>query len=138
MDHILSCKTFASVRTALGTVGLYLYFHHSKVKEVAQGTTNKDFPHHKDTKASGRSSDAPVVTGDGPSSPKGSYHAESGSAPGGIAPLLYPHLDEDEREHLENLTVPRNEGAFGRTMKQAGVRDQLRKNRETKERLREQ
>ncbi|SJX63288.1 uncharacterized protein SRS1_14107 [Sporisorium reilianum f. sp. reilianum] len=125
----------APLAFTLGTVGLYLYFHHTKVAEVAK---DRDFPRHKETKASGRGSDARVVTGDTPTTKtKGSYYAESGSAPGGIATLLYPHLDKDEREHLENLTVPRNEGTFGSTIKQAAVHDQMNKNRETAERLRE-
>ncbi|CDU26228.1 uncharacterized protein SPSC_06422 [Sporisorium scitamineum] len=119
----------------LGTVGLYLYFHQSKVAEVAK---DKDFPRHKETKASGRGSDERIVTGDTPATKaKGSYYAESGSAPGGTTTLLYPHLDKDEREHLENLTVPHNEGTFGRTIKQAAVHDQMKKDRETGERLRE-
>lgn len=121
--------------TALGTVGLYLYFHRSKVAEVSKDTT---FPRHKQTRASGQGSNAPVVTADAPTTEvKGSYYAEPVPATGGVVMLLYPHLNKGEREHLENLTVPHNEGAFGRTMKQAGACDQMKKNRERGERLQE-
>ncbi|KAF6767534.1 hypothetical protein PSEUBRA_005607 [Kalmanozyma brasiliensis GHG001] len=124
--------------TVLGTVGLYLYFSRSKVSEAAREGKGATFPKHKDAKASGRGSDAPVVTGDAPARPKGAYYAESGSAPGGVALLLYPHLDKPERENLENLTVPRNEGIFGKTMKQAAVADQMQKNRDAERDLKGQ
>lgn len=115
--------------TALGTIGLYIYFHHSKVSEVA---SQNSFPRHKDTKASSRGSDSRVATGDTPAdkSTKGSYYTESGSAPGGLSKMLYPHLDTSEREHLDNLTVPHNEGTFGRSIKHAAALDQLKKNRD--------
>lgn len=124
--------------TVLGTIGLYLYFSRSKVSEVAREGKGTAFPKHKEVKASGRGSDLPVVTGDAPARPKGSYYAESGSVPGGVAPFLYPHLDKSERENLENLTVPRNKGIFGKTMKQAAVRDQMQKNRDAERDLKGQ
>ncbi|KAJ9479526.1 hypothetical protein PHBOTO_003008 [Pseudozyma hubeiensis] len=117
----------------LGTVGLYLYFHQSKVSEVANPNTHSK--PHKDIKASGKdaSSSPPVVPGDPHAKAKGSYYAESGSAPGGVTSLLYPHLDKEERVNLENVTVPANQGAFGRTIKQAAVADQLKKNKDAEE-----
>lgn len=47
--------------------------------------------------------------------------------------MLYPHLDKSEREDLENITVPRGHGIFGKTMKQAAVADQMMKNRYAEE-----
>lgn len=116
----------------LGTVGLYLYFHRSKVSEVAKDAKDLHLPRHKDIKASGRGSDAPAASSDAPGK-RGSYYAESGSAPGAVAQLLYPHLDKSEKEDLENIAVPHNHGVFGKTMKQAAVADQMKRNRDVGE-----
>lgn len=119
----------------LGTVSLYLYFHQSKVSEVAKDANGVPLAGHDKVKASGRGADLPVATDDVAGKPKGAYHTESDLA--GAATLIYPHLERSERMNLENLTVPRNEGAFGRTMKQAAVRDRMKKDRDADEHLKE-
>ncbi|KAJ1580656.1 hypothetical protein NDA12_003878 [Ustilago hordei] len=68
------------------------------------------------------------------SADKGKYQAASG----GLGSYLYPHLDKSEKEDLENVTVRPEEGWFGRTMKQAGVRDQKRKDQDFEERSKQQ
>lgn len=119
--------------TALGTVGLWMYFHQSKVTEVAKET---GLPRHKDTKAAGRGSDAPTATGEAPLS-RNQYHAESSSAPSGVASYLLPNLDKSDREDLDNLTVGSDSGRFGRTIKQAARYDQRKKDRDFEEKLKQ-
>lgn len=103
------------------------------MSEVASPNTHSR--PHKEIKASGKdaSASAPIVPGDPHAKAKGSYYAESGSAPGGVTSLLYPHLDKEERVNLENVTVPANQGVFGRTIKQAAVVDQMKKNKDAEE-----
>jgi len=116
-----------------------MYFQHYKIREVAH---EKKPPLHAETKASGRGSLAPSVTGEDPNARsltrKGAYHAETGSAPapGGLVGYLYPHLDKAEKEKLENLTVQPGEGAFGRTLKQAALHDINKKDQKFEETLR--
>ncbi|KAJ1044247.1 hypothetical protein NDA11_003660 [Ustilago hordei] len=95
-----------------------------------------------ETKASGRGSSIGTSSGEDPgsqtpndsSADKGKYQAASG----GLGSYLYPHLDKSEKEDLENVTVRPEEGWFGRTMKQAGVRDQKRKDQDFEERSKQQ
>lgn len=125
--------------TALSTIGLYAYFHSYKVRDVSRET---NLPRHSETKASGRGSSIGTSSGEDPgsqtpndsSADKGKYQAASG----GLGSYLYPHLDKSEKEDLENVTVRPEEGWFGRTMKQAGVRDQKRKDQDFEERSKQQ
>ncbi|KAJ1594884.1 hypothetical protein NDA14_000556 [Ustilago hordei] len=100
------------------------------------------FTRTNETKASGRGSSIGTSSGEDPgsqtpndsSADKGKYQAASG----GLGSYLYPHLDKSEKEDLENVTVRPEEGWFGRTMKQAGVRDQKRKDQDFEERSKQQ
>ncbi|SOV08727.1 uncharacterized protein UDID_04775 [Ustilago sp. UG-2017a] len=124
---------------ALSTIGLYAYFHSYKVRDVSRETS---LPRHSETKASGRGSSIRTSSGEDPgsqtpndsSADKGKYQAASG----GLGSYLYPHLDKSEKEDLENVTVRPEEGWFGRTMKQAAVRDQKRKDQDFEERSKQQ
>lgn len=109
------------------------------MRDVARDTS---FPRHSQTEASGRGSCIRTSSGEIPSSKiptesrsdKGKYQNESG----GLASYVYPHLDKEDKEDLENVTVRPEEGWFGRTMKQAAVRDQKRKDKDFEERLKQQ
>ncbi|SPO23616.1 uncharacterized protein UTRI_03855_B [Ustilago trichophora] len=131
--HGQHIEAIYQTRPPAGASGCY----HTKVADVAKET---GLPRHNETKASGRGSSARTATGEAPSTKGTNYYAESDSASssGGIAQYLYPNLDESERKDLEDVTVPANEGRFGRSIKQAAVRDQKRKDRDFEERLKQQ
>lgn len=107
---------------------------------MAEVAKESGLPRHNETKASGRGSSSRIATGEAPSTKGANYYAESDSTSsrGGIAQYFYPHLDKSESKDLENVTVPANEGRFGRSIKQAAVRDQKRKDRDFEERLKQQ
>lgn len=58
-----------------------------------------------------------------PGARQGAYHAEPHS-PRGLAPSVLPHLSEQEKAELERVLAPRDDGTFGKMMKQAAVLDQ--------------
>lgn len=100
---------------ALGTVGVFLYFHQSKARDTPVGK-----PLHAPVKPNTHG-----VPSTQPSARQGAYHAEPHS-PRGLAPWVLPHLSEQEKAELESVPEPRHVGAFGKTMKQAAVLDQKR------------
>ena len=78
-----------------------------------------------------------TTTAELPSKKTSQYHAEQ-TSPSRLITYLYPDLDEADKRDLDNVTVPRNEGWFGKTMKQVAVLDQKKKDRNFEETLEQQ